>query len=66
MRVQIEINETDLRAAVLEFLNTKYPQDILTSFRSNDFEVKMTYRENEAWRTPKYLRFTVDRHTSLT
>lgn len=66
MKTTIEINDSDMRSAVLEFLRKKYPDDVLTSFGSNDFEVKMTYRTNETWRRPKYLRLVVSRYTSLT
>jgi hypothetical protein len=66
MRTTIEIRDSDLRSAVFEFLKNKYPADLLTSFASNDFQVKMTYRNNEAWRTPTYLRLVVDRESTLT
>jgi hypothetical protein len=66
MKTTIEINDSDLRSAVLAYLQTKYPADVLTSFASNDFQVKMTYRSNETWRRPQFLRLVVERHTSLT
>jgi hypothetical protein len=65
MKVQIDIEEADLRAALLHILKDKYPAEILTSFGSNDFEVKMTYRANETWKRPRYLRFHLERHPSL-
>lgn len=65
MKTTIEINDADLRGAVLAYLRVKYPADVLNSFASNDFQVKMTYRENETWRRPKFLRLVVERYTSL-
>jgi hypothetical protein len=66
MKTTIEVDESDLRSAVLAYLRTKYPADVLNSFASNDFHVKMTYRANETWRRPKFLRLVIERHTSLT
>jgi hypothetical protein len=65
MNIEITIDESDMRAAVHAFLKTRYPKEITDNFGLNDFEVKMTYRANETWRRPKYLRLHVSKRTSL-
>ena len=66
MKVALELNESDIRLAILKVLTEKgYPPHMLEWFGSNDFEVKTTYRSNEGWRKPRYLRFTIDKVVKL-
>jgi hypothetical protein len=66
MKTTIELDESDIRAAVLSYLRVKYPAEVLTNFGSNPIQIKTTYRANETWRRPKHLRLLIERHSSLT
>lgn len=65
MNIEITIDESDMRAAMHAYLKTRYPREVTDNFGLNDFEVKMTYRGNETWRRPKYLRLRVNKRTNL-
>lgn len=65
MNIELTITEADMRAAMHAFLKTRYPKEVTDNFGMSDFEVKMTYRANETWRRPKYLRLRVSRRSNL-
>ncbi len=46
-------------------LAEKYPAEVLANFGCNQVEVKMTYRENETWRKPAFLRLAIERQVEL-
>lgn len=65
MKISVELTESDLRALAYQKLKGTVPDHVLESFGSNDFEVKMTYRENETWRCPRYLRLSFSREVDV-
>ena len=65
MKIQIEITETDLRKLAYEKLKESYPADVVSNFGFNNLQVKMTYRANETWRRPRYMRFLIEKEVSL-
>jgi hypothetical protein len=61
MKLILEITEADVRKLVHEKLSQIYPVEALHCFGDHQFEVKMTYRANETWRRPKYLRLHIEK-----
>lgn len=64
MKNTLELNAGDIRIAILEYLRKRdYPDAVLESFGANDFSIRTTWRSNETWRRPTYVRFIVEKET---
>ncbi len=62
MKVTVELDQSDIRKAILAKLTAQgYPDELLSWFGANDFEIKTTYRSNESWRKPMYVRFRIEK-----
>lgn len=62
MKTTIELDASDIRQAVLEYLTKRgYPPAVLSGFGANEFMMKTTWRLSEKWRSPTYIKFTVEK-----